>query len=268
MGGVGALRRLLGGLPTDLRASLFIVLHTADRVPDLLARVLDNDSSLPVVTAVEGERFVPGKVYVAPPNRHLIVGHDHVYVRRGPPENGTRPAIDPLFRSAAASCTTRVIGVLLTGLLNDGSSGLQAIKLCGGLAIVQDPSDAAYDEMPRSAIQCVAVDHILPLDAIPAKLAALTVERRPPPCEVPPRHPRRGDRRPGDRRHAALERALYGAYRAQHERSMVVRRRRSRRDAKGLERSPAGAAAASCEEGAELLRRLIAHGETPPAGKT
>jgi two-component system, chemotaxis family, protein-glutamate methylesterase/glutaminase len=320
MGGVDALGRLLRGLPADLGASLFVVLHTADRVPDLLARVLGNGSSFPVVTAVEGERFVPGKVYVAPPDRHLIVGQDHVHVRRGPRENATRPAIDPLFRSAAASCTTRVIGVLLTGLLNDGSAGLQAIKRCGGLAIVQDPADAAYDQMPRSAIECVAVDHILPLDAMPAKLAALTRERRPPPCEVP--HDIRAEaliaaQETGDMQHEdrtgplspitcpdchgtmqeivegglvryrchtghaytletlgavqaqAWERALYGAYRAQHERSMLVRRMADQARREGASSAALlEQRAASYEEGAELLRRLIAHGETPQAGET
>jgi two-component system, chemotaxis family, protein-glutamate methylesterase/glutaminase len=106
-------------------------------------------------------------------------------VLRGPRENGSRPAIDPLFRSAAASCTTRVIGVLLTGMLNDGTSGLQAIKRCGGLTVVQDPRDAAYGDMPRSAVRHVAVDHVLALQEIPAILAALAREARPPPPEVP-----------------------------------------------------------------------------------
>jgi two-component system chemotaxis response regulator CheB len=185
MGGVEALRRLLSRLPADLPASLFVALHTADHHPDMLAQVLGNGSSLPVATAIEGERFSPGRVYLAPPDRHLIVGHDHVHVRRGPRENSARPAIDPLFRSAAASCTTRVIGVLLTGLLNDGTAGLRAIKRCGGLAMVQDPADAAYDQMPRSAIKYVAVDHVLPLDAIASTVAALALERRAPPREVP-----------------------------------------------------------------------------------
>jgi two-component system chemotaxis response regulator CheB len=314
MGGVQALRRLLAGLPADLPAALFIVLHTADNDPGLLARVLSSSSPLPVATAVEGERFVRGGVYVAPPDRHLIVGRDHVHVRRGPRENGARPAIDPLFRSAAANCTTRVIGVLLTGLLDDGTAGLQAIKRCGGFALVQDPADAAYDQMPRSAMRHVAVDHVLPLEEIPAALAALARERPPPPGEVPDdiraealiaaqefrdmeHDSRAGPLSPitcpdchgtmqeiidgglvryrchtghaftlealGAIQAEAWERALYGAYRSQHERSMVVRRmadQARRQGASGvtlLERR-----AESYREGAELLRRLIASGNT------
>ena len=188
MGGLEALRKLLGGLPADLPAALFIVLHTADHEPGLLARVLGKAGSLPVLTAAEGQRFDPGRVYVAPPDRHLIIGRNHLHVRRGPRENGSRPAIDPLFRSAAASCTTRVIGVLLTGLLNDGTSGLQAIKRCGGLTLVQDPGDAAYGEMPRSALRHVAVDHVLPLAAIPAALVGLALEACPQPATFPRRY--------------------------------------------------------------------------------
>ena len=152
-GGVEAVRRLVGMLPADLAAAVFVVLHRGIEEPNLLANVLGAGARLLAVTATDGQRFRRGCVYVAPPDRHLLVGHDHVHVRRGPRENRVRPAIDPLFRSAAANCTTRVIGVVLTGLLNDGTAGLRAIKLCGGLAVVQDPDDAAYDSMPRSAIE-------------------------------------------------------------------------------------------------------------------
>ena len=302
MGGVHALTRLLEALPADLPASVFVVLHTADHDPDLLAQVLGNRSSLPVVRATEREPFAARHVYVAPPDRHLIVGHDHVHVRRGPRENGARPAIDPLFRSAAANCTTRVLGVVLTGLLNDGTAGLRAIKRCGGLAVVQDPGDAACDQMPRSAIRHVSVDHVLPLDKIPAALAALALERPPPPGEVPddiraealiaaqelrdmehtgPLSPITCPDCHGTMReitdgelvryrchtgHAytleslgamqadAWERALYAAYRAQQERSMLLRRMAEGGGAELLQQR-----ADSYEEGAELLRRLIAH---------
>ena len=185
MGGVEALRRLLAGVPEDLPATVFVVLHTADHDVGLLAQVLRTTSVLPVETAAEEQRFARGRVYVAPPDRHLIVGHDHLHVRRGPRENGARPAIDALFRSAAVSCTTRVVGVLLTGLLNDGTSGMQAIKHCGGLAVVQDPRDADYGQMPRSAIRHAPIDHVLPLDQIAGTLARLALDSRPPAARVP-----------------------------------------------------------------------------------
>jgi two-component system, chemotaxis family, protein-glutamate methylesterase/glutaminase len=138
-----------------------------------------------VLLAAEEQRFALGRVYLAPPDRHLLVGADHVHIRRGPRENGARPAIDPLFRSAAANCTTRVIGVVLTGLLDDGTAGLQAIKRCGGLAVVQDPSEAAYAQMPRSAVRHVVVDHVLSLEEIAAALPRLVRDGRPPAREVP-----------------------------------------------------------------------------------
>jgi two-component system, chemotaxis family, protein-glutamate methylesterase/glutaminase len=184
-GGLDALRQLLAALPADLPASLFIVLHTADHEPGMLARVLASASALPVATAEEGQRFARAHAYVAPPDRHLLIGRDHLHVRRGPRENGSRPAIDPLFRSAAVSCTTRVIGVLLTGLLNDGASGMQAIKRCGGLSVVQDPRDAAYPEMPRSTLRYAPIDHVLPLEEIAGVLAARAREPRLPSAAVP-----------------------------------------------------------------------------------
>jgi two-component system chemotaxis response regulator CheB len=312
MGGVEALKRLLGCLPADLPASLFIVLHTADHEPGLLAQVLGSASSLPVATAEEGQSFAPGHVYVAAPGRHLIVGHDHVHVRRGPREHGARPAIDPLFRSAAVNCTTRVIGVLLTGLLNDGTSGLQAIKRCGGLALVQDPSDAAYAEMPRSAIRHGAIDRVLPLEDICAGLVELVREPAAPAGKVPEeirvealiaaqeirdmQHPTRsGAISPitcpechgslqeivngklvryrchtghaftletlGAAQAEEWERALYGAYRAQQERALVVRRMADQASREGAAQTAEQLQqrAHSYDEGAELLRGLIAH---------
>ena len=185
MGGLKALEQLLGSLPADLPAAVFLVLHTSDQGPSILARILNSVSALPVSTAAEEQRFTPGQVYAPPPDHHLLLGHDHLHVRRGPRENGARPAIDPLFRSAAAYCTTRVIGVVLTGLLDDGTAGLCAIKRCGGVAIVQDPRDAAYPDMPRRAIRYVAVDHVLALRDMAGALTALSRETRPQAPEVP-----------------------------------------------------------------------------------
>jgi two-component system chemotaxis response regulator CheB len=185
-GGVEAVRRLVRMLPADLPAAVFVVIHRGPEEPSLLAGVLGAGSPLSVVTAADSQRFRRGCVYVAPPDRHLLVGHDHVHVRRGPRENRARPAIDPLFRSAAANCTTRVIGVVLTGLLNDGTAGLRAIKRCGGLTVVQDPADAAYDSMPRSAIRHVEVDHVRPLDGIAGLLVELVRSPQPPLLDAVP----------------------------------------------------------------------------------
>jgi two-component system chemotaxis response regulator CheB len=185
-GGVEAALALARGLPVDLPAAVLITLHRAQGYPGLLAQILDNAGPLPAVMAEEGQYLERGRIYVAPPDRHLLVEHDHLHVRRGPRENHSRPAIDPLFRSAAATCLTRTIGVLLSGMLNDGTSGLLAIKHCGGLAVVQDPKDAAYPEMPRNALAYVAVDHVLPLAGIAPLLAARAATPPPsPPAKVP-----------------------------------------------------------------------------------
>jgi two-component system, chemotaxis family, protein-glutamate methylesterase/glutaminase len=184
MGGIEAIRRLLSRLPANLPATIFCVVHTGTSDAKFLARAIGGRSALPVTVAQEGERYVRGRAYVAPGDHHLLVGEDHIHVRRGPSENGSRPAIDPLFRSAAATCTTRVLGIVLTGLLNDGTAGLRAIKKCGGITVVQDPADAEFDPMPKSAIRHVEVDYVCPLEEIPVLMAELTAEARPPPVEV------------------------------------------------------------------------------------
>src|SRR4051795_8584407 len=166
-GGVEAVTRLARGLPADLPAAVLVAIHRGPDGAGLLAEILDAAGPLPAAMAEEGQPLERGRIYVAPPDRHLLVGHDHVHVRRGPRENRTRPAIDPLFRSAAANCTSRVIGVVLSGMQNDGSSGLLAIKRCGGLAVVQDPKDARFGEMPASAIAHGAVDHVSRLAELP-----------------------------------------------------------------------------------------------------
>jgi two-component system chemotaxis response regulator CheB len=184
-GGVEALKRLAAGLPADLSAAVFVVIHRADGPPSYLADILDAAGPLAAATAEDGQAFARGRIYVAPPDRHLLVGRDHVHVRRGPRENRMRPAIDPLFRSAAVNCSVRVIGVVLTGMLDDGTAGLVAIRRCGGVAVVQDPGSAEYPDMPRSAIRHAAADHVRPLHAIPALLRELAAQPCPPPVEVP-----------------------------------------------------------------------------------
>ena len=175
-GGVEALTQLVGGLPEDLAASIFVVLHIPANSTSILAKILDRAGRLPAVTAKDYEAIQPGRIYVAQSDYHLLVKRGHVRMTRGPKENTSRPAIDPLFRTAARYYGRRVIGVVLTGTLDDGTAGLLSIKSRGGIAIVQDPDEALYSGMPRSALENVAVDHCLPLAEIPALLVRLVNE--------------------------------------------------------------------------------------------
>ena len=168
-GGVQALSELVGELPPHLPAAVFIVLHIPGNVPSLLPTILSREARLPVAHAVDGEKIQQGRVYVAPPNQHLLIHGDQVRLVHGPKENFHRPSIDTLFRSAARWAGPRVIGVVLTGARDDGSGGMRAIKQRGGIAVVQDPSEAPFPSMPLSVIQDVQVDHSVPL----AELAPL-----------------------------------------------------------------------------------------------
>lgn len=139
LGGVETLSKLVSGLPHDLPAAVFVVLHVPAESPSALSWLLDRAGPLLASGATDGEAIRPGRIYVAQPDHHLLVKQGYVRVIRSPRENRHRPAIDPLFRSAAAAYTSRVVGVVLTGLLDDGTVGLRAIKKCGGIAVVQDP---------------------------------------------------------------------------------------------------------------------------------
>jgi two-component system, chemotaxis family, protein-glutamate methylesterase/glutaminase len=183
MGGVAALSTLVAQLPADLPAAVFIVQHTAPDSPGLLSGILSHRGPLPAVTAEDGMKWHPGRIYVAPPNRHMLISHDRLRVGFGPRENRSRPAIDPLFRTAAVNHGPRVTGVVLTGLLNDGASGLWAVEQCGGTAIVQD--DAEFPDMPRSASAAVAGARHVTLERLPDILAALAAEAAPEPVAVP-----------------------------------------------------------------------------------
>jgi two-component system, chemotaxis family, protein-glutamate methylesterase/glutaminase len=181
-GGVEALVRLAGSLPADLPAAVFVVLHLPSAGTSALPGILGRHGRLPVNHVKDGEPIEPGRIYVAPPDHHLLVRTGHVHLSRGPRENGHRPAVDPLFRSAAHEYATRVVGVVLSGALDDGTAGLVAIKSRGGVAVVQDPEDALYPGMPGSALQHVDVDHVLPAVAMGALLARLAAE----PAAEPP----------------------------------------------------------------------------------
>jgi two-component system, chemotaxis family, protein-glutamate methylesterase/glutaminase len=173
-GGLQALQELLPALPSDLRASIFIVLHVG--ATSHLSEILDRMTALPVVQARSGDEIEAGRIYVAVPGVHLLLHDDHILLRRGPRENLARPAVDPLFRSAGCTFGARVIGVVLSGGLNDGTAGLRAIKRCGGIAVVQDPRDAAFPDMPLSALQNVEIDHVAPARALGGLLIRLTRE--------------------------------------------------------------------------------------------
>jgi two-component system, chemotaxis family, protein-glutamate methylesterase/glutaminase len=175
-GGVEALTQLCAGLPADLPASVFVVQHVAPTARSVLPELLTRAGPVPAGHPVDGEPILRGRIYVAPPDLHMLIADGQIRLRRGPHENRTRPAADVLFRSAAACCGGRVIGVVLTGLLDDGTAGLIAIKRCGGVSVVQDPADAAWPGMPRSALLRDSVDHSVALDALPALLARLTAE--------------------------------------------------------------------------------------------
>ncbi len=173
-GGVEALTYLVKRLPPDLNAAILLVLHVPSQSISVLPRILSRINTLPAHHPQDGEKILPKRIYVAPPNYHLLVKPGHIHLVRGPKENSHRPAIDPLFRTAARAYGSRVIGVVLTGVLDDGTAGLLAVKMQGGIAVVQDPDDATYSGMPRSAIENVDnIDHILPLSEIPNSLINL-----------------------------------------------------------------------------------------------
>ena len=176
-GGVDALRELTSALPGDFAAPICIVIHTSPDSPGLICELLSRVSRLPVVSPRRLELLQAGKIYVAPPDWHLLVEPAHVRVTKGPKENRFRPAIDPLFRSAARAFGPAAIGVILTGNLDDGTAGLATIKQSGGTAIVQDPSDAVYPSMPESALRHVEVDYCVSLRQIAPLLVDLI--RRP-----------------------------------------------------------------------------------------
>ena len=184
-GGVEALLATVRDLPADFPAALFAVVHTSPTRPSLLADILARVTRLQVAAALDGEPIEPGHIYVAPPDNHLLVASGFVRVVRGAKENGHRPAVDPLFRTAARVYGPRVVGVVLSGMRDCGTVGLQEVKRYGGIAVVQDPSDALFPGMPQSALDNVEVDHCVPLAGIPLLLDRLARE----PANAPKREP-------------------------------------------------------------------------------
>jgi two-component system, chemotaxis family, protein-glutamate methylesterase/glutaminase len=175
-GGVEALINLVRRLPRDLPAAVFVVLHIPPNGSSALPQILTRYGPLAAKHAADGEPIQHGQIYVAPPDHHLLVVRGAVRVLRGPRENGARPAADPLFRTAAQAYRQRVVGVVLSGLLDDGSSGLTSVKRNGGVAVVQDPNDATFRSMPQSALDVVAVDYCVPTGEIGDLLGRLATE--------------------------------------------------------------------------------------------
>jgi two-component system chemotaxis response regulator CheB len=176
-GGVEALQKVVRALPGDLPATVFIVMHTSPQSPGLMPIILNAAGPLPVSYPQDGELIQEGHIYVAPTNFHMLVEQGIIRVVRGPKENRHRPAIDPLFRSAARYYGPRVIGLILSGMLDDGTFGLLAVKQRGGLTVVQDPTDALYPDMPANALHRVEnVDYVLSLEKIGPLLAKLVKE--------------------------------------------------------------------------------------------
>jgi len=177
-GGMQALQKLVGQFPKDLPAAVFIVTHMSpDTTGEALVRALDEAGPLRCQHATDRQSFETGAIYIAPSDRHMLIDGGKILITMGARENRSRPAIDPLFRSAAVAHGNRVIGVILTGYLDDGTSGMMAIKRCGGICIAQDPDDADHPDMPRSVIVNVGVDHCLPISSMGDLLSELTRQK-------------------------------------------------------------------------------------------
>lgn len=171
-GGVDALIAIVSALPERLPAAVLIVQHIGP-FPSILPTMLQKAGRLPARHAHDGERIETGNIYVAPPDLHMVIEDDFIRTIRGPRQHFSRPAIDPLFRSAAVHRGARVIGAVLTGHLDDGTAGLAAVRACGGVVIVQDPDSAFAPDMPRNAMRATPPDYILALDEFAPMLAAL-----------------------------------------------------------------------------------------------
>ncbi|MBV8839348.1 MAG: chemotaxis protein CheB, partial [Alphaproteobacteria bacterium] len=169
-GGVEALLSIAARLPDAFPASILVTIHLSDHFPSSLDELLSRAGPLPAKFASHGEALRKKHIYIAPPGRHLIMEGDRLTLGTGPRENNTRPAIDPMMRSAALCCGARTVGVILTGTLGDGGSGLWAIRHCGGISVVQDPDDAKFAEMPRNALYNGAPDHVVRLADLPRLL--------------------------------------------------------------------------------------------------
>lgn len=179
-GGVEAVADLVRGLPVDFAGCMLVVLHIPPNATSALPQILERVGPLPARHAAAGDVLEAGTILVAPPDHHLVVYDHAVTLSRGPTENGHRPAVDVLFRTAATALGSRVTGVVLSGSLDDGAAGLLAVKLRGGRTLVQDPDEALHPGMPKAAIAAAEVDEVLPVKEIAHRLAELVGEYAPP----------------------------------------------------------------------------------------
>src|SRR3954465_15840089 len=171
-GGISALMLLAQTLPPGFPAPICIVQHVGSN-HSILPELLSSKGPHPAVHARDRQLLTPGVIHIAPPDHHMLVEGRYLRLTRGPRENHTRPAVDPLFRSAALAWGPRTIGIVLTGFMDDGTAGLAAVKDCGGIAIVQDPATAAEPSMPESAMAVTDVDYCVPVEEMPALLSQL-----------------------------------------------------------------------------------------------
>jgi two-component system chemotaxis response regulator CheB len=185
-GGIEALAELLSRLSPDLAAPVLVVLHVGTSGMSVLPAILDRVGSMHAFTPADGETLENGAIYVAPRGRHMLVEDGHVFLNEGPTEHGLRPAIDPLFRSAARSYGARAIGVIVSGMLDDGTAGLGEIRARGGWALVQQPAEAAFPSMPASAIASVDVDFVLPAAELADRIEELASSPTTRDAETPP----------------------------------------------------------------------------------
>jgi two-component system chemotaxis response regulator CheB len=185
-GGVTALIDFVKSLPLNFDASIFIVLHLHPSSPSSLPQILGRFGPLKAAHAEDGERIKSKRIYVAPPDHHLLIENERILVRKGPKENRFRPSIDALFRSAAYNYRSRVIGIVLSGMLNDGTSGMWSVKRMGGLCIIQAPEDALYESMPIHVQKEVEVDYSLPVAKMGLLLEELINQKAPEMHEITP----------------------------------------------------------------------------------
>jgi two-component system chemotaxis response regulator CheB len=186
-GGIRALEELVMQLRPEMDAAFFVVLHLSRKgVGDVLFQRLQQHSVLPCKVAVNEDLIKKGTIYLAPPDHHLLIDKEKVLLGKGAPENRWRPSINNLFRSAAANYNSRVIGIILTGLLDDGTAGMSTIKRSGGIAIVQNPNEADYPDMPLSVLENMDVDYVESLSNMGTLLSEIIADTNPVPFEVPP----------------------------------------------------------------------------------